>query len=222
MNGLLQRIQREARVGRSAHPPTNDPAGIGIDDKRNVDEVGPSELRESCTFCRRLLLVSPIGLIIGGHRIGASICCTSCCSETPNFKSLTNSANMSGNPSISSTELTRNSRNASCNAHPCPQSPADCRWRRRRRSAHQQTQADLAECSDQWWDRSGGARCSGGRFQAGSIGRGSACRAWPNPQSSASHLQLNTSILVLTGNTRLRFLTFLYGTSSARQRSMHC
>ena len=50
MQRLFQRIEHEARMRRAGSPPTNDPAGIGVDDEGNVDEAGPGrdigEVRE--------------------------------------------------------------------------------------------------------------------------------------------------------------------------------
>ena len=42
MQGLLQRVEHEARVGRSAGAPAHDPARIGIYDEGDIDETGPS------------------------------------------------------------------------------------------------------------------------------------------------------------------------------------
>ena len=41
MQCLLQRIEYEARMCRTRGPPADDPAGIGIDNKGDVDEAGP-------------------------------------------------------------------------------------------------------------------------------------------------------------------------------------
>ena len=40
--GLLQGIQHEARMGRAAYPPADDPSRVGVDDKGDVDEALPS------------------------------------------------------------------------------------------------------------------------------------------------------------------------------------
>jgi hypothetical protein len=42
MECLLQRVEHEARVRRSADPPADDAACVGVDDERDVDEAGPS------------------------------------------------------------------------------------------------------------------------------------------------------------------------------------
>src|ERR1700678_4416584 len=41
MESLLQSVQDEAGMRRPAHPPADDPAGIGVDDKGDIDEAGP-------------------------------------------------------------------------------------------------------------------------------------------------------------------------------------
>jgi hypothetical protein len=41
MQGLLQSVEHEARMRRPAHPPADDPAGIGVDDEGDVDEARP-------------------------------------------------------------------------------------------------------------------------------------------------------------------------------------
>ena len=41
VQGLLQGIQHEAGVGRSADAPADDAAGIGVDDEGDIDEAGP-------------------------------------------------------------------------------------------------------------------------------------------------------------------------------------
>ena len=41
VQGLLQSIEHEAGMRRPAHPPADDPAGIGVDDEGHVDEAGP-------------------------------------------------------------------------------------------------------------------------------------------------------------------------------------
>jgi hypothetical protein len=41
MERLFQCVQHEARMRRPAHPPANDPAGIGVDDESHVNETGP-------------------------------------------------------------------------------------------------------------------------------------------------------------------------------------
>ena len=41
MDGLLQRVEHEARVRRPADTPADDAAGEGIDDERDVDEALP-------------------------------------------------------------------------------------------------------------------------------------------------------------------------------------
>src|SRR5258708_37391801 len=41
MESLFQSVQDEAGMRRPAHPPAHDPAGIGVDDKGDVDETGP-------------------------------------------------------------------------------------------------------------------------------------------------------------------------------------
>src|SRR5690606_15831239 len=41
MQRLFERIENEARMRRSAHPPADDPAGIGIDDEGHVDKASP-------------------------------------------------------------------------------------------------------------------------------------------------------------------------------------
>ena len=42
MEGLLQCVEHEAGMGRPADPPAHNAAGIGIDDKGNVNEAGPA------------------------------------------------------------------------------------------------------------------------------------------------------------------------------------
>ena len=37
----FQSVQDEAGMRRPAHPPADDPAGIGVDDKGDIDEAGP-------------------------------------------------------------------------------------------------------------------------------------------------------------------------------------
>ena len=41
MESLFQSVQDEAGMRRPAHPPADDPAGIGVDDKGDIDEAGP-------------------------------------------------------------------------------------------------------------------------------------------------------------------------------------
>src|SRR5690606_31605980 len=41
VQGLLQRIEHEARVCRARRSPADDPASIGVDDEGDVDEAGP-------------------------------------------------------------------------------------------------------------------------------------------------------------------------------------
>jgi hypothetical protein len=41
MKSLFQSVQDEAGMRRPAHPPADDPAGIGVDDKGDIDEAGP-------------------------------------------------------------------------------------------------------------------------------------------------------------------------------------
>src|SRR3954453_4820545 len=41
MQGLLQRIEHEARMRRARGPPAHDPAGIGVDHEGDVDKAGP-------------------------------------------------------------------------------------------------------------------------------------------------------------------------------------
>jgi hypothetical protein len=41
MNSLFESIEHEPGMGCPAHPPTDDAAGEGIDDKCNVDEAMP-------------------------------------------------------------------------------------------------------------------------------------------------------------------------------------
>jgi len=38
---LLERIEHEARMRAARHPPADDAAGIGVDDKGDIDEAGP-------------------------------------------------------------------------------------------------------------------------------------------------------------------------------------
>jgi hypothetical protein len=54
MQGLLQRIEHEAGMSRTRHPPAHDPAGIGVDHEGHIDEPGPSRhigeiLSANCT-----------------------------------------------------------------------------------------------------------------------------------------------------------------------------
>lgn len=39
MQGLLQRVEHEAGMGRPAHPPADDPLSIGIDHEGDIDEA---------------------------------------------------------------------------------------------------------------------------------------------------------------------------------------
>jgi hypothetical protein len=41
MECLLQRIEHEARMSRSADPPANNPAGVGINGESNIDKACP-------------------------------------------------------------------------------------------------------------------------------------------------------------------------------------
>src|SRR6476646_8811529 len=41
MQCLLQRVEHEAGVRGTRHPPAHDPAGIGVDHKGDVDKAGP-------------------------------------------------------------------------------------------------------------------------------------------------------------------------------------
>src|ERR1700722_8959538 len=41
MESLFQSVQDEAGMRRPAHPPADDPTGIGVDDKGDIDEAGP-------------------------------------------------------------------------------------------------------------------------------------------------------------------------------------
>ncbi len=41
VQGLLQRIQHEAGMGRAADPPADDAPGEGVDDEGHVDEAPP-------------------------------------------------------------------------------------------------------------------------------------------------------------------------------------
>jgi hypothetical protein len=41
MQSLLQSVEDEARMRRPAHPPADDPAGIGVDDEGDIDEARP-------------------------------------------------------------------------------------------------------------------------------------------------------------------------------------
>lgn len=41
VQGLLQRVEHEAGMGRPRHPPTNDPPSIGVDDEGDIDEARP-------------------------------------------------------------------------------------------------------------------------------------------------------------------------------------
>ena len=41
MESLFQSVQDEAGMRRPAHPPADDPAGIGVDDKGDIDEADP-------------------------------------------------------------------------------------------------------------------------------------------------------------------------------------
>lgn len=41
MESLFQSVQNEGCMRRPAHPPADDPAGIGVDDEGDIDEAGP-------------------------------------------------------------------------------------------------------------------------------------------------------------------------------------
>jgi hypothetical protein len=41
MESLFESVQDEAGMRRPAHPPADDPAGKGFDDKGDIDEAGP-------------------------------------------------------------------------------------------------------------------------------------------------------------------------------------
>ena len=41
VEGLFRSVQYEARMGRPAYPPADDPSRKGVDDKGDVDEARP-------------------------------------------------------------------------------------------------------------------------------------------------------------------------------------
>jgi hypothetical protein len=41
LESLFQSVQYEARMGRPAYPPSDDPSRIGVDDKGDIDEARP-------------------------------------------------------------------------------------------------------------------------------------------------------------------------------------
>jgi hypothetical protein len=41
VESLFQSVQDEARMGRPAYPPSDDPSRIGVDDKGDIDEARP-------------------------------------------------------------------------------------------------------------------------------------------------------------------------------------
>ena len=41
MQGLLERIEHEAGLGRARHPPANDAARKGVDHQGDIHEAGP-------------------------------------------------------------------------------------------------------------------------------------------------------------------------------------
>src|SRR6202020_1252422 len=57
MESLFQSVQDETGMRRPAHPPADDPAGIGDDDKGDIDEAGPGrdvgEVGDTSHFRRR-------------------------------------------------------------------------------------------------------------------------------------------------------------------------
>ena len=46
MKRLFQGVENKAGMGCPAHPPADDAAGIGVDDKGCIDEAGPRKVRD--------------------------------------------------------------------------------------------------------------------------------------------------------------------------------
>src|SRR5690625_4857876 len=76
MQRLLQCIENKAGMCRAAHPPANDPAGIGVDDEGHIDEALPGGYEREVAHpqaVRRRCLELPIDMIerTGGRLVAS-------------------------------------------------------------------------------------------------------------------------------------------------------